>query len=142
MDADETVRELTEDECWDFLAGQEFGRLAFRLIDEVHIVPINYVIDGRTLLFRTNAGNKLFGVELGSSVAFEVDEVVGETARSVIIRGRARRLDEHEEHRADQVPLHTWVDSPKYYVVEVAPEEVSGRVFQLSRPWRSILPTD
>src|SRR3954451_4451611 len=116
MDSDETVHELTQDECFDFLASQELGRLAFRMLDEIHIVPINYAVDGRTLLFRTNAGNKLLAVELGASVAFEVDEVVGETARSVIIRGTARRLDEQEEHRADQLPLHTWVDSPKYYV--------------------------
>jgi len=136
MDADRTVRELTEDECWDFLATQEFGRLAFRLLDEVHIVPINFAVDGRALLFRTNAGNKLIGIELGTSVAFEADEVVGEIARSVILRGSARRLEEPEEYRADQVPLHTWVDSPKYYVVEVTPTEISGRQFELSRPWR------
>jgi len=142
MDSDETVHELTQDECFDFLASQELGRLAFRMLDEIHIVPINYAVDGRTLLFRTNAGNKLLAVELGASVAFEVDEVVGETARSVIIRGTARRLDEPEEHRADQLPLHTWVDSPKYYVVEVTPEEISGRLFQLRRPWRRMVSDD
>ena len=136
------VHELHPEECWEFLRTREFGRLGYHLADEVHIVPINYAVKDDRLFFLTAEGSKLLGVTMNADVAFEVDEVVGETARSVIIRGRARRLDEHEEHRADQVPLHTWVDSPKYYVVEVAPEEVSGRAFQLSRPWRSILPTD
>src|SRR4051794_25144549 len=85
MDDDEPVRVLTSDECWDFLATQELGRLAFRLLDETHIVPVNFAVDGRTLLFRTDGGTKLFGVELGAEVgaqvAFEVDAVEGETAR-------------------------------------------------------------
>lgn len=135
---DEPIRELSPDECWEFLATQELGRLAFRMLDEVHIVPVNYAVDDRTLLFRTDAGNKLFGVELGAKVAFEVDEVRGEKARSVVVRGSARRLEEPDEYRADQVPLHTWVDTPKYYVVEVRPEEVSGRAFTLHRPWRRL----
>lgn len=138
MANDEASRTLTEDECWDFLATQELGRLAFRLLDETHIVPVNFAVDGRTLLFRTDGGNKLFGVELGAQVAFEVDEVVGETARSVVLRGRARRLEEAEEHRADQIALHTWVGMPKYNVVELSPEEVTGREYALYRPWRQL----
>jgi nitroimidazol reductase NimA-like FMN-containing flavoprotein (pyridoxamine 5'-phosphate oxidase superfamily) len=138
MDNDSPIRELTLEECWGFLGTQELGRLAFRLLDDVHIVPVNYAVDGRTLLFRTAPGNKLFGVELGGSVAFEVDETDGELARSVVIRGHARRLDEAEEHRADNIPLHVWVDTPKYFVVELTPEEISGREFALHRPWRRI----
>lgn len=138
MDSDEPVRELSLEECWEFLATQELGRLAFRLLDETHIVPVNYAVDGRTLLFRTDGGSKLFGVELGGEVAFEVDEVEGETARSVVVRGAARRLEETEEHRADEVPLHTWLDTPKYYVVEITPEEVTGRRVLLHRPWRTL----
>jgi nitroimidazol reductase NimA-like FMN-containing flavoprotein (pyridoxamine 5'-phosphate oxidase superfamily) len=142
MANDGSARELTLEECWDFLATQQLGRLAFRLLDETHIVPVNFAVDGRTLLFRTDGGNKLFGVELGAEVAFEADEVVGETARSVVLRGRARRLGEQEEHRAEQVALHTWVGMPKYNVVEFAPVEVSGREFSLHRPWRRMNPAD
>ncbi|MDH2416898.1 pyridoxamine 5'-phosphate oxidase family protein [Nocardioides sp. CER19] len=142
MDDDSPVRELTLDECWDFLATQELGRLAFRLTDDVHLVPVNYAVDGRTLLFRTAPGTKLVGVELGGSVAFEVDEVDGETARSVVIRGRARRLEEPDEYRADNIALHVWVDTPKYFVVELAPDEITGREFSLHRPWRRIRPAD
>ena len=33
------VTELPEDVCWQLLHDHEFGRLAFHLADEVHLVP-------------------------------------------------------------------------------------------------------
>lgn len=127
--------ELHPEECWDLLRAQEFGRLAFTVVDELHITPINYAVDEQTLLFRTAAGNKLFGVELGGEVAFEIDEIGEDEATSVVVRGRARHLEEDEEHRADNLPLRPWVSSDKPNVVEIAPTDVTGRRFPLSRPW-------
>jgi len=75
----------------------EFGRLAHHLADEVHIAPVNYAVDldpvtgRRSLLFRTAEGSKLLGVVMNPYVAFEVDEIVGERATSIVLRGRARR---------------------------------------------------
>ena len=70
---DEPVQRLDAEECWELLEGEELGRLAYRLVDEVHIVPINYVVDGRSLLFRTASGNKLLAAALHSDVALEID---------------------------------------------------------------------
>ena len=50
---DDIVTELPLDECWELLRAQAMGRLAFHLADQVHIRPINYVVDKDTLLFRT-----------------------------------------------------------------------------------------
>jgi uncharacterized protein len=127
--------ELRLEECWELLRAQELGRLAFTVVDELHITPINYAVDGQTLLFRTAAGNKLFGVELGGEVAFEIDDIGEDEATSVVVRGRARHLEEDEEHRADNLPLRPWVGSDKPNVVEIVPTDVTGRRFPLSRPW-------
>ena len=132
---DEPATELTQDECWDLLRTHELGRLAFRLVDEVHITPINYAVDHDTLLLRTAAGNKLLSVALGSEVAFEIDEYDEDSARSVVVRGTPRVLGEDEAHRAENVPLRPWVGDSKYNVVEIVPEVVTGRAFALSRPW-------
>ena len=75
---DEVVTELTPVECWEMLREDEFGRLAYRIVDEVHITPINYAVEGDTLLFRTAEGTKLLAVVMGAEVAFEIDG----TARS------------------------------------------------------------
>ena len=133
MDYDQTVRELTQEECWDFLASQELGRLAFRLLDEVHIVPINYLVDDATLLFRTAPGAKLLAAELESDVAFEIDWHDDQAAWSVVARGHIRRLDEAEEDRVDALPLRSWLDTPKYDVVQLVPTSVTGRRFVLTR---------
>ena len=131
----EPVTELTQNECWDLLRTHEFGRLAFRLVDEIHLTPINYAVDHETLLFRTAEGDKLLSVALGSEAAFEIDEYDEDSARSVVVRGTPRLLGEDEAHRAENVPLRPWIGDPKYHVVEIVPEVVTGRAFVLSRPW-------
>ena len=142
MTDDDAITELSAEQCWDMLREEEFGRLAFRLIDEVHITPINYAVDGRTLLFGTAEGDKLLAVVMGSDVAFEIDRYGGESARSVVVRGTARLLGEDEAHRAENVPLRSWVDTLKYNVVEILPKVVTGREFELHRPWTHLRPDE
>ncbi len=132
---EEIYVELSEEKSWELLRAHEFGRLAFHLADEVHITPVNYAVDGETLLFRTAEGSKLLAVAMNPDICFEIDEYDDESAMSVILRGRARILDEAEEHRAENVPLRPWVPTLKYNVVEIAPTSLTGRAFRLSRPW-------
>jgi nitroimidazol reductase NimA-like FMN-containing flavoprotein (pyridoxamine 5'-phosphate oxidase superfamily) len=135
------VGQMTTDECWEMLRATEFGRLAFHLAGEVHLTPINYAVDHDTLLFRTAEGSKLLGVVMNPDVAFEIDEFDEHHARSVVVRGVARRLEEDEEHRAESVPLRPWVTTLKYDVVEIRPTEITGRSFELSRPWLHMTPS-
>ena len=135
MAEDEGVTRLSAEQCWNLLRAHEFGRLAFRLVDEVYITPINYAVDHQALLFRTAEGNKLLSVAMGSEVAFEIDEYDEDSARSVVVRGTPRLLGEDEAHWAENIPLRPWVGALKYNVVEIVPENVTGRAFQLSRPW-------
>ena len=142
LDDDQPVRELTQEECWELLHSHELGRMAYHLGPEVHLTPINYAVDGRTLLFRTAPGSKLVGVLMNPDVVFEIDEHDEHGAVSVILRGQARRLDEDQAHRAENVPLHPWVPTFKDEVVEIVPDEITGRAFRLHRPWRHLLGDD
>ena len=127
------VRELSYEQAWELLAGEELGRLAYRLVDEVHIVPINYLAVNGSLLFRTGHGNKLLAAALESDVAFEIDWHDDTSAWSVVARGRLRTLGEDEQHRVDSLPLRSWVDTPKFEVIELVPEVVTARRFVLRR---------
>jgi len=140
MDENDPVAELSTAECWQLLREHEVGRLAFHLGTEVHLTPVNYSVDGETLLFRTAPGNKLVGIAMNADVVFEIDEYDEHQARSVVVRGRARRLEEDQQHRAESVPLRPWVPTLKYEVVEIRPEEITGRAFFLSRPWLHLIP--
>jgi nitroimidazol reductase NimA-like FMN-containing flavoprotein (pyridoxamine 5'-phosphate oxidase superfamily) len=132
-DAERPVVVLDEQECWDLLAGEHFGRLGYRLVDEIHVVPVNYGVHEGVLAVRTAAGNKLLAAEMRSEVGFEIDGFVSDDeAWSVLVRGHLRRLDErHARLLENEVP--SWVPMLKYEVLEVVPETVSGRRFLLQR---------
>jgi uncharacterized protein len=128
------VDELSHEESLELLRAQELGRLAYRLVDEVFIVPLNYVVDGSRLLFRTGSGSKLLAAALQADVAFEIDWYDQRTAWSVVARGHLRKLGDDEAHRADSLGLTSWLPTPKDDVIELLPEAVTGRRFRLQRP--------
>ena len=135
------VTELPEDVCWQMLHDQEFGRLSFHLADEVHLVPINYAVDEqRRIVFRTAEGSKLLGLTMNADVAFEIDHFGEEEATSVVVRGRARQLDRQEETEIEQLPLRPWVDTAKFNTIAVEVDEITGRHFELTRPWLHMRP--
>lgn len=135
MDDEDQVRELSVDECWEMLRAGDLGRLAFRVVDEIHILPINYAVLGESVVFRTAEGTKLLGVVMGAPVALEVDSHDEESAQSVVVRGIAQLLPEDEAHVADDLASLSWVQPgmPKDNVVRIVPAEVTGRQFRLLR---------
>jgi uncharacterized protein len=93
------------EECWELLESEEFGRLAYRLVDEVHVAPINCLVNGRSLLFGTTFGNKLLAAALHTDVAREIDWHHDLSAWSVVGRGHLRQLGEDEAHVIDSLSL-------------------------------------
>ena len=130
---EQPVVELTEEECWELFSGTELGRLAYHLVDEVHIVPLNYIVDGESIVFLTTAGNKLLAAEMEAEVAFEIDWYGDDTAWSALARGHLRRLTEVDEDRLDGLALRPWVPTLKYDAIQLVPEKLSGRHFLLRR---------
>ena len=125
---------LDEDECWRLLSGAEFGRLAVSIANHPDIFPVNFVVDDRTIVFRTDEGTKLAAAVLTPSVAFEIDGVDGGQAWSVVVAGRAHEIEKMEEvYAALELPIHPWQRAPKHRYVRIAPDQVSGRRFDISR---------
>lgn len=121
---------LGDDESWDLLKSAALGRLVTNVGGQLEIFPVNFVTQGRTLLFRTAEGTKLFGTVMNDKVLFEVDDhnVVG--GWSVIVRGTARVLTAADEvHEADRAELLPWIPTEKLRFVRITPNEVSGRRF-------------
>jgi nitroimidazol reductase NimA-like FMN-containing flavoprotein (pyridoxamine 5'-phosphate oxidase superfamily) len=129
----DVVVTLPEDEAWRFLRRHELGRLAYHLVGEVHIAPVNYAVSESRVVFRTAPGSKLLGVVMNEDVAFEVDEVGDDRATSVIVRGRAELLRDGDADAAQALPLRSWVPTDKDEVVAIEIRDISGRSFRLER---------
>src|SRR4051812_15955802 len=87
-------RELPVDECLDRLASRSIGRLAVATPLGPRIYPVNYVLDGESVVFRTSPYGTLGTFGRGLDVAFEVDHF-NEAARhgwSVMVLGRGQLL--------------------------------------------------
>lgn len=124
------VRHLDEAECWDRLGEQELGRIVTHVAEVLDIFPVNYVVDGRSVVFRTAEGSKLFGLTVNDAVLFEVDDHTVADAWSVVLRGHARVLESADEHTAaEALPLRPWVPTVKYNFVRITPTRISGRAF-------------
>lgn len=133
-DASSAVTELTDGESWDLLRRAPFGRLGYHLAGEVNIAPVNAVVDGERLVFRTGEGSKLLGIHMSADVVFEVDEIADGAARSVVARGRARVLSGPEEEQAETLPLAPWAPNWKSTFVAIEVTELTGRRFPMHLP--------
>ncbi len=122
--------ELTKGECFELLAGQHLGRLAF--VDELGpiVLPVNFVLDAHMVVIRTDEGTKLDIASHGGRVAFEVDQIdaVTGSAWSVLIRGEAIEVtDGLELARLSTLPLHPLAPGQKSHYVRILPALVTGR---------------
>ena len=93
----DTVQELDEVQAWEFLTAHRIGRLAIVIGGEPDIFPVNYVVDGQSLVFRTAEGSKLLAASLGGRMAFQVDEWTHEGAVSVLAHGTPGALADSQQ---------------------------------------------
>ncbi|WKG02202.1 pyridoxamine 5'-phosphate oxidase family protein [Mycolicibacterium sp. HK-90] len=127
----EPVTILSERESWDLLGSVALGRLVTAVDDEAHVFPVNFVVQNRTILFRTAAGTKLISAAINNQVVFEADDHNSVEGWSVIVRGIARTLRTDEElDEAEQAQLLPWTATPKTHHVRVSPVRVTGRRFR------------
>ncbi|CAM4238001.1 Pyridoxamine 5'-phosphate oxidase [Mycobacterium basiliense] len=129
--ADEPVTYLSDDQSWDLRSGAALGRLVTSMAGEPEIFPVNYVVQDRTVLFRTAEGTKLFLAATSSPVAFEADDHTSVEGRSVIVKGRAQVLETDAEiQKAERAHLIPWVATLKLHYVRVIPSGTAGRRFR------------
>lgn len=128
-DSEGLVR-LDEAECWAFLRAHRLGRIALIQYDRPLIFPVNYVVDGDTVVFRTARGSKLTAAGRDASVVFEVDDVDDElrSGTSVLVHGTLGEISTPEERAlASSLSIDTWAPGERDHVVRVTPQWLTGR---------------
>lgn len=136
---------LTAEQCWKLLAETSIGRLAVTVNGRPDVFPVNYKIDGESLIFRTGDGTKLDAIAEDANVALESDAVSAEfgIAWSVVVKGRA-------EHASLESPalnstvrgLFPWQGVGKNHLIRIVPETVTGRRFTLDASMTWNVPLD
>jgi nitroimidazol reductase NimA-like FMN-containing flavoprotein (pyridoxamine 5'-phosphate oxidase superfamily) len=121
---------MDEQECWQVLDRERFGRLAVAPLGEPDIFPVNFLVNDHKLLMRTAPGTKLAELVVNAAVAVETDGQAGDTAWSVVVKGIARVVERFDEmYRDDELHLQTWLPSDKPIYVEISATQVTGRHF-------------
>ena len=130
--ADPTMEVIHTEECYRLLATHELGRIGLNAEHYPLIFPVNYGLDGTTIVIRTHAGTILRAAE-HAAVTFEVDDVDRRTRSgwSVLVRGSAEEVG--PEHRADLVArthaagAEPWAPGEKGHWIRLIPQDVTGR---------------
>lgn len=127
------LQDLSDNECLDLLARHSLGRLALVIDGKPMIYPVNYVLEGESVVIRTAPGAKLDHAPL-SAVAFEVDDAdpAGAWGWSVVVQGPcfdvSSSVDELSQ-RVRSLPLHPWVSGAHEHWLRIAIRHLSGRSF-------------
>ena len=125
------LEDLNRAECLDYLAGAQVGRVALVTDGYPAIFPVNYVIDGEQILFRTRDGAKLSEAGL-HRVGFEVDHVDPTTREgwSVLIQGQADDIGDAVDGTSQRLrsrTLETWAPGTRDRWFVIRPAKISGR---------------
>ncbi len=132
----DTTKRLDPAECWEFLRRSAVGRLAVIVDHHPEIFPINFVVDGNSLVFRTEAGTKFWSA-LQDPCALEVDGYgpPAGTAWSVMVKGQAVHVEgQDEKTRIDKLKLNPWQPGSKEIYLRVNPTSLTGRHFRTTLP--------
>jgi nitroimidazol reductase NimA-like FMN-containing flavoprotein (pyridoxamine 5'-phosphate oxidase superfamily) len=134
MKAPMALTELDRTECLRLLGAAAVGRIVFTEGALPAIRPVNFLLDGDEIVFRTATGSALAAATRHAVVAFEVDEIDAgtHTGWSVVIIGQAYEINDIDRlvrladpHNASWAPYRT------AHTIAVPIHHVSGRRLEL-----------
>jgi nitroimidazol reductase NimA-like FMN-containing flavoprotein (pyridoxamine 5'-phosphate oxidase superfamily) len=124
--------------CLRLLESVPVGRVSFYTGGEVVTLPVNHVVDGQDVVFRTDRGSKLSAADRKDHVAFEADDydLRTRTGWSVLLKGRAEVVHEDSEiQRLSHLGLYPWVTAvDRPFWIRIRPASVTGRHTPLTTP--------
>jgi nitroimidazol reductase NimA-like FMN-containing flavoprotein (pyridoxamine 5'-phosphate oxidase superfamily) len=131
-DARTGLRWIQRDECLKRLAAEEVGRLGVIDAGAAVIFPVNYVLDGADIVFRSDRGTKVSSGPRARA-CFEVDGVDRDARAgwSVVAFGRLEEVTPHDSatwSRVRKLPLEPWAGGEKAHWMRLVTERISGRL--------------
>ena len=124
------LRTLTPEQCTAHLSAGGIGRVIFSTARGPVALPVNFEYSNGDVVLSTDPA-KAHALEAQATIGFEVDRVddVMSEGWSVLITGRARRIDDPDEILAlASLDLESWAGGARHALVAISPTEVTGRV--------------
>jgi nitroimidazol reductase NimA-like FMN-containing flavoprotein (pyridoxamine 5'-phosphate oxidase superfamily) len=121
---------LAEHRCRELLTQASVARLGLSVDSLPVILPVNFVVDGDSIVFRTGSGLKLSAASAGDVACLEVDDIdlLGHGGWSVLVTGRLRELTDPDElEAARRLPLAPWWHRVDQRYVRLSMDLLSGR---------------
>lgn len=125
------IIELSSQECLDLLEEEGVGRVAFTDSSGPAVVPVNYILEDDTVVFRTASGNwldkalttSIVGADV--RIAFQADHIDPgtRTGWSVLIRGAAHHFTPDESANP---PVTPWAGGDRRSYIRLLPREITG----------------
>lgn len=119
-------------DCLRLLDTVPVGRVGFYGDGEVVILPVNFIVDGQDVIFRTGAGSKLSSLGNRNVAGFEADsyDAATKSGWSVVVSGFTELVESDDEiHRLSDLGLHPWArpeqDVPT--LIRIRPTSITGR---------------
>jgi nitroimidazol reductase NimA-like FMN-containing flavoprotein (pyridoxamine 5'-phosphate oxidase superfamily) len=126
----QVFRELSTDKCIARLSEGGVGRVAVCMTEGPVIIPVNYVMDGDSVLFRT-APYTLLAAHAWGPAAFEIDDIDHDMNRgwSVLVTGRMSPVTDADESfdLVSDTELEPWAPGSRNMYIRIAPERITGR---------------
>jgi uncharacterized protein len=125
-----SLEEIPTQECLRLVAAFGVGRFAVALPEQAPlVVPVNYVLDGDVIVFRTEPGAKVTGLRQ-QPASFQIDLIdpYHRTGWSVLIQGIAYEATPSEVEHLELAP---WVGERQRWV-RLIPDVVTGRRIRLA----------
>jgi nitroimidazol reductase NimA-like FMN-containing flavoprotein (pyridoxamine 5'-phosphate oxidase superfamily) len=131
VDSRTGIEVLDRDQCLELLAEDVIGRLVVIAGGVPLVTPVNYCLDGESIVFRTDEGAKLSAAGRALA-AFEIDSFDRETRTgwSVVVTGRLGEVTEYEDRlrkRLDGLGVDPWAGGEKPHLLRLVPTTVTGR---------------
>jgi uncharacterized protein len=131
-----TLEPIPPTTCWNLLATTTVGRVGLLVDGKPEVLPVNYAIDGESILFRTGESTVLTQASL-TVVAFEADhfDPRDHSGWSVMVQGFARDIGDAIDatsERLKKLSLVTWAPGNRSHWVHIKPEKVTGRRLAVS----------
>lgn len=121
---------LSEQDCRVLLASSRVGRVLVSLDAMPAAFPVNFVVHGGDVVFRTAPGTKMSAAVAHTVVGFEVDEIdhARRSGWSVLAVGMSRVVDDEAEiAELDAIGLDSWWSLPFARYVRIEIQRISGR---------------